>query len=90
MNPTCLASRVQAAGGVIAWGMFSWRTLGLLILIEHGLHASARLSIVADYMHPVMATIYPSCGNGYFHHDNAPCHKVVSYWFHEHDNEFIL
>ncbi len=30
MNPSCLASTVQAAGGggAMMWGIFSWHTLG--------------------------------------------------------------
>ena len=33
--PSCLVSTVQAGGsGVMVWRMFSWHTLGLLILIE--------------------------------------------------------
>ena len=65
------------------WGMFSW-----LIPINHRLNATAYLSIVADRVHPFMATMYPS-SNGNFQHDNAAGHKakVVSNWFHKHDNE---
>ena len=89
-QPIPYVIKVQAGGGgVMVWGMFSWHTLGLLIPINHHLNATAYLSIVADHVHPFMATMYPS-SNGYFQHDNAPCHKakVVSNWFHEHDNEF--
>lgn len=44
---------VQAiGGGVIAWAMFSWHTLGSLVPIIHQLH------IAADHLHPFMATIY--------------------------------
>ena len=46
-------------------------------------NATAYLSIV----HPFMGTMYPS-SNGYFQHDNAPCHKAISNWFHEHDKEY--
>jgi len=31
--------------------------------------------LVADHVHPFMATIYPS-SNGCFQYDNAPCHKA--------------
>ncbi len=77
MNPSCLVSTVQAAGGV----MVSWHTLGHF----------AYLSIVADHVHPFMATVHPS-SDGYFQQDNAPCHKaqIISHWFLEHDNEFTL
>ena len=40
----------------------------------------------ANHVHPFM---YQST-NGYFQHDNAAYHKakVVSNWFHKHDNKF--
>ena len=50
---------VQAGGSGV---MFSWDTLGLLVQIEHWLNATAYLSIVADHIHPVMTTVYPSSG----------------------------
>jgi len=51
----------------------------------------AYLSIVSDHLHPFMATMYPS-SDGYFHQDNAPCHKarIISNRFLEHDNEFTV
>ncbi len=51
MDPSCLVSSVQAAGGdggVMVWGIFSWHTLGPLVPIEHRFNATAYLSIVAD------------------------------------------
>ncbi len=61
MDPSCLVSTVQAAGGgVMVWGIFSWHTLGPLVPIEHRLNATAYLSIVADHVHPFMTTVYPS------------------------------
>ena len=43
---------------------------------------------VQAVVRPFMATMYPS-SNGYIQYDNAPCQKakVISNWFHEHDNE---
>ena len=71
------------------WEMFSWHILGPLIPVNHCLNSIDYLSIVANHVHPFMATMYSS-SNGYFQHDNSPCHnaKVISNWFHEHDNEF--
>ncbi len=92
MDPSCLVSMVQAAGGgVIVWGIFSWHTLGPLVPIEHHLNTTAYLSIVADHLYPFMTTVYPS-SDGYFQQDNAPCHKaqIISVWFLEHENEFTL
>lgn len=39
----------------------------LWAIINHCLNATAYLSIIADHMHPFMATIYS--------HDNASCHE---------------
>ncbi len=91
MDPSCLVSTVQAAGGgVMVWGIFSWHTLGPLVPIEHCLNATVYLSIVADHVHPFMTTVYPS-SDGYFQQDNAPCRKaqIISDWFLQHDNEFF-
>ncbi len=61
MDPSCLVSTVQAAGGgVMLWGIFSWHTLGPLVPIEHRLNTTVYLSIVSDYVHPFMTTVYPS------------------------------
>ena len=87
MDPSCLVSTVQAGGGgAMVWGIFSWHTLGPLVLIEHRVNATAYLSIVA-----VMTTVYPS-SDGYFQQDNAPCHRarIISDWFLEYDNEFTV
>ncbi len=92
MDPSCLVSTVQAAGGgVVVWGIFSWYILGPLAPIEYHLNAAAYLSIVADHVHPFMTIVYPS-SDGCFQQDNAPCHKaqIILNWFLEHDNEFTL
>ncbi len=70
MDPSCLVSTVQAGGGVMVWGIFSWHTLGPLEQIEHRLNTTAYLSIVADHVHPFMTTVYPS-SDGYFQQDNV-------------------
>ncbi len=92
MDPSCLVSTVQtASGGVMVWGIFSWHTLGHLLPVEHRLHTTAYLSIVADHVHPFMTAAYPS-SECYFQQDNAPLHKIqiISHRFLEHDNEFNL
>ncbi len=90
MDPSCLVSTVQAGGGVMVGGIFSWHTLGPLVPIEHCLNATAYLSIVSDHVHPFMTTVYQS-SDDYFQQDNAR-HKaeIISDWFVEHDNEFTL
>ncbi len=61
MDPSCLVSMVQAGGGgVMVGGIFSWHTLGHFVPIEHRLNATDYLSIVANYVHPFMTTVYPS------------------------------
>ncbi len=60
MDPSCLVSMVQADGGVMGWGIFSWHTLGPLVPIQHCLNTTVYLSIVADHVHPFMTTVYPS------------------------------
>ncbi len=60
MDPSCLVSTVQAGGGVMMWGIFSWHTLGPLVPTEHCLNTTVYLSIVADHVHPFMTTVYPS------------------------------
>ncbi len=60
MDLSCLVSMVQAGGGVMVWGIFSWHTLGLLVPIEHRLNTTVYLSIVADHVHPFMTTVYTS------------------------------
>ncbi len=62
IDPSCLVSTVQAAGGggVMVWGIFSWHTLGPLVPIEHRLNATVYQSIVAEHILPFMTTVYPS------------------------------
>ncbi len=49
MDPSCLVSTLQAAGGgVKVWGIFSWHTLGPLVPIEDRLNTTVFLSIVAS------------------------------------------
>ncbi len=90
MDPSCLVSTVQADGGVMVWGIFSWHTLGPLVPIEHRLNTTVYLSIVSDHVHPFMTTVYHLLM--YFQQDNAPCHKaqIISDWSLNHDNEFTL
>ncbi len=66
MDPSCLVSMVKAGGGcVMVWRIFSLYTLGPLFPIEYCLNATSYLSIVADHVHPFMATMYTS-SDGYF------------------------
>ncbi len=63
MDSSCLVSMVQAAGGVMVWGIYSWHTLGPLVPIEHCLNATAYLSIVAgsegsEYLGPCDISVF--------------------------------
>ena len=69
--------------------MFCCETLGPGIHVDVTLTCTTYLNIVADQVHPFMATVFPD-GSGLFQQDNAPCHttKIVQEWFEEHDKEF--
>jgi len=71
MDPSCLVTTVQAAGGgVMVSGIFSWHTLGPLVPTGHHLNATAHLSTVSDHVHSFMPTMFPS-SDGYFQQDNV-------------------
>lgn len=71
--------------------MFSCHNMNLFTPINHRLSITPYLNIVATVVYAFMATIYPS-PNGYFQHDNAPCHKAkdISNRFDVHDNKFSV
>ncbi len=68
MDASCLVSMVQAGGGVMVWGIFSWHTLVPLVSIEHRLNATVYLSIVADHVHPFMTTSSDATSSRIMHH----------------------
>ncbi|KAJ8254683.1 hypothetical protein GJAV_G00196010 [Gymnothorax javanicus] len=81
------------AGGekVTLWAMFCWESLGPIVHLEASLTPDAYLNIVADQVHPFMATVFPD-GDGFFQQDGGPCctAQSVQEWFEEHDAEFKL
>ncbi len=90
-DPSCLVSTVQAGGGVMVWGIFSWHTLGPFStnwasFKHHSLpeYCCWPCPSLYDYSVPIFWC--------YFQQDNAACHKaqIISDWFLEHDNEFTL
>ncbi len=91
MDPSCLVSTVQAAGGggVMVWGIYYWHTLGPLVPIEHCLNG---LPEYCCWPCPSLYDYSVSIFWCYFQKNNAPCHKpqLISEWFLEHDNEFTL
>ncbi|GFW86552.1 transposable element Tcb2 transposase [Trichonephila clavipes] len=85
-------SHTQAGGGIIMlWGTFSWVFLGPVVVVEKIINATGYLNIIADQLHPYMASVFPA-GNGMFQQDNNPYQKakIVLEWFQEHDAEFQL
>ncbi len=90
MDPSWLVSTVQAAGGVMVWGIFSWHTLGPLVPIEHCLNTTDYRSIVADHVHPFMTQcthLLMTTSSRIMHRHKA---QISSDWFLEHDNKFTL
>ncbi|GFV11589.1 transposase domain containing protein [Trichonephila clavipes] len=88
----CTVGHTQAGGGsIMLWSTFSWAFLGPMVVVEQTMNATGYRNIIADQLHPYMASIFPA-GNGMFQQDNAPCHKakIVLEWFQEHDAEFQL
>ena len=61
------------------WAMFCWETLGPNIHVDVNLTRGTSLNIVADQVHPFMATVVPD-GSGLFQEDNVPCHTVHIVW----------
>ncbi len=89
MDPSCLVSTVQAAGGGVMVGGYFLGTL-CIVPIEHRLNATAYLSIVADHVHPFMTTVshlLMTTSSRIMHRHKA---QIISDWFLEHDNEFTL
>lgn len=72
MDPSCLVSTVQAAGGdVMVWGKLS---LASIVPTEHCLNTISYQNIVIEHVHPFMAKVYtPSVGCFQL---NAPCPKA--------------
>ncbi|MCI4377385.1 hypothetical protein PGIGA_G00202980 [Pangasianodon gigas] len=76
MAPGCSTGRRQAGGGsVMPWAMFCWETLGPGIYVSATLTRTTYLNIVADQVHPFMATVFPN-GSGLLQQDNVPCHTA--------------
>ncbi|GBL85077.1 hypothetical protein AVEN_221308-1 [Araneus ventricosus] len=69
---TIIGCQQGGGGSVMVWVMFSLHALGPLIPVEGTLNSCAYLSIVADQVHPYLATVYPA-NDGVFQQDNATC-----------------
>ncbi|GFU85300.1 transposase domain containing protein [Trichonephila clavipes] len=60
-------------------------------VVENTMNATGYLNIIADQLHPYMASVFPA-RYGKFQQDNNPCHKakIVLEWFQEQNAEFQL
>ncbi|KFM62870.1 Transposable element Tcb1 transposase, partial [Stegodyphus mimosarum] len=91
-HPATIAGTVQAGGGsIMVWGMFSWHSLGSLIIVEGTMDQYKYASVLADHVHPYMRIVFPQ-DDGIFQQDNARCHTAASVraWFEEHQDEFTV
>ncbi|GFX41209.1 transposable element Tcb1 transposase [Trichonephila clavipes] len=91
-HPATIAGTVQARGGsIMVWGMFSWHSLGSLIIVEGTIDQYKYASVLADHVHPYMRIVFPQ-DDGIFQQDNARCHTAASVraWFEEHQDEFTV
>ncbi len=61
----------------MVWGIFSWHTLGPLVLIEHRLNATAYLSIVADHVHPFKSNQIKSLLLSHHHSTSALVSEIL-------------
>lgn len=69
----------------------NWYSLGLVVLLQHYLNATASLNSVADHIHWYTTTVSQS-SDACSQHDNATRHnaQIISTLFLEHDNEFFV
>ncbi|GFX13012.1 transposable element Tcb1 transposase [Trichonephila clavipes] len=91
-HPATIAGTVQARGGsIMVWGMFSWHSLGSLIIVEGTTDQYKYASVLADHVQPYMRIVFPQ-DDGIFQQDNARCHTAASVraWFEEHQDEFTV
>ncbi|KFM71212.1 Transposable element Tcb1 transposase, partial [Stegodyphus mimosarum] len=91
-HPATIAGTVQAGGGsIMVWGMFSWHSLGSLIIVEGTMDQYKYASVLADHVHPYMRIVFPQ-DDGIFQQDNARCHTAASVraWFEDHQDEFTV
>ncbi len=64
MDPSSLVSTVQAGGGVMVWGIFSWHTLGPLVPIKHCLNATATVTRSQSNRAPLGCDVMGDLHNG--------------------------
>lgn len=66
MVPGCAIGRMQAGGGcLMLWAMFCWATLGPGNHLDVTLSHTIYLNVVADQVHPFMATLFPDASFGW-------------------------
>ncbi|GFU98117.1 ryanodine receptor [Trichonephila clavipes] len=91
-HPATIAGTVQARGwSIMVWGMFSWHSLGSLIIVEGTMDQYKYASVLGDHVHQYMRIVFPQ-DDGIFQQDNARCHTAASVraWFEEHQDELTV
>ncbi|GET02134.1 IS630 family transposase [Rhizophagus clarus] len=78
LNPDCVAVTVKHSFSRIFWDCFSWRGLGLIVLLKGLVTGQTHAKIIQDYVVPTLDEHFPH-GNRIFQEDNAPphCSKVT-------------
>ncbi|GFY55461.1 transposable element Tcb1 transposase [Trichonephila inaurata madagascariensis] len=67
---------VHAEGGSISvWGMFSWHSLGSLIIVEGVMDQYKYASALADHVYSNWHIVFPQSDDNY-QQDNAKCHRA--------------
>ncbi len=77
-HPVTIARRVQGGGGsILVRGMFSWHSLGVLIVVEGTMDQHKYVFVLADHVYPYMRIVLHQ-GAGIYQQDNARRHTVRS------------
>ncbi len=83
MDPSCLVSTVQAAGGgVIVWGIFSWHTLGPLVPMEHRFKCHSLPGYCcwdADHVHLQFTDLLIATSSRIMHHFTKPKSSQIGF-----------
>jgi predicted ATPase len=75
----------------MVWGMFSWHSLGALIVVEGTMVQHKYVSVLEDHVYLYMRIVLHQ-GAGIYQQDNARRHTVRSAraWLEEHQDEFTV
>lgn len=82
MLPECIThTRKFGGGGVMVWGVMSYRGVGMLKTIRGTLNGTGYIDVLGDFLVP-SAHMLGYADSYIFQEDNAPCHKarIVTEW----------